>query len=158
VRTLVDVRRLPWSRRHPQFSQRALAERLAAAGIAYRHEPDLGGHREPRPDSPNAGLRAAALRGYADHMATPGFRAALERLAAAEPPAAFLCAEADWRRCHRQLIADALLARGIGVRHLLAPGRDEPHRLTPGAHVTPERGVAYPGRGRGRAAAGLLLD
>jgi uncharacterized protein (DUF488 family) len=145
VPLLVDVRRFPVSRRHPQFSRDALAAALDAAGIAYRHEPDLGGHREPRPDSPNTGWRNAAFRGYADHMATPAFAEALARLLAAPPRTAVMCAEGDPARCHRQLIADALVARGIAVQHLLAPGRAETHLLNPRARVGPDGTLSYPG-------------
>jgi uncharacterized protein (DUF488 family) len=146
IELLVDVRRFPGSRRHPQFGKEALAAGLAAAGIAYRHEPDLGGRREPRPDSPNTAWRVAGFRGYADHMASPEFRAALERLiAAAETPAAVMCAEALPWKCHRQLIADALAARGLKVVHLLGLGQQETHVLNPNAVASPG-GVVYPGR------------
>ncbi len=115
VEGVVDVRRYPASRRHPHFAREALAGALAAAGIAYRHEPDLGGRRAPRGDSANVGWKDAGFRGYADHMATTAFRAALERLIefAEARPTAILCAEAVPSRCHRQLIADALTARGV---------------------------------------------
>jgi uncharacterized protein (DUF488 family) len=112
VALLVDVRRFPGSRRHPQFGKERLRAALAAEGIGYRHEPDLGGRREPRADSPNTAWRAAAFRGYADHMASPEFQSALERLVARpDVPAAVMCAEALPANCHRQLIADALVAR-----------------------------------------------
>ena len=134
VKLLVDVRRFPGSRRHPQFGKEALSAGLAAAGIAYRHEPDLGGRREPRPDSPHTAWRVAGFRGYADHMASPEFRAALERLIAPpETPTAVMCAEALPWKCHRQLIADALVARGIEVVHLLAAGQRQAHVLNPAA-------------------------
>src|SRR3954447_988972 len=80
VQTLIDVRRFPGSRRHPQFSRDALAASLPAAGIQYVHEPDLGGRRAARPDSPHTAWRVEAFRGYADHMETPEFQDALERL------------------------------------------------------------------------------
>ena len=132
VRHLVDVRRYPQSRRHPQFGRDALAAGLAAAGIAYGHEPDLGGHREPRPDSPNTAWRDPAFRGYADHMATEAFVRALARVEALRD-AAVMCAEALPSRCHRQLLADALVCRGLAVRHLVARGVSEDHRLHPRA-------------------------
>jgi uncharacterized protein (DUF488 family) len=145
VELLVDVRRFPGSRRHPHFAREPLARALAEAGIAYRHEPDLGGRRAPRPDSPNGAWRVAAFRGYADHMATAEFAAALDRLAAlaATRPTAILCAEALPQRCHRRLIADALAARGHEVVHLLAPGRRERHLLHPAAVVDGGR-LTYP--------------
>jgi uncharacterized protein (DUF488 family) len=136
VLLLVDVRRFPGSRRHPQFGKEALRAGLAAAGIAYRHEPDLGGRRDPRPDSLNTAWRVAGFRGYADHMASPQFRAAVERLVAGSSlPTAVMCAEALPWKCHRQLIADALVARGIEVVHLLAPGQRQAHVLNPSAAV-----------------------
>jgi uncharacterized protein (DUF488 family) len=132
VRHLVDVRRFPASRRHPQFGRDALAAGLAAAGISYSHEPDLGGHREPLADSPNTAWRLPAFRGYADHMATPAFAAALARVAAL-PEAAVMCAEALPERCHRRLLADALVCRGLRVRHLVARGSVAEHSLHPRA-------------------------
>ena len=132
VRTLVDVRRQPFSRRHPQFSRDALARSLADAGIAYVHEVDLGGHREPRPDSPNTAWRNDALRGYADHAASREFQEALARVATLER-AVVMCAEANPSDCHRQILADALVARGVDVRHLTVPGRVEAHVLHPRA-------------------------
>jgi uncharacterized protein (DUF488 family) len=146
VRVLIDVRRYPVSRRHPQFSREALRASLLSAGISYRHEADLGGHRDPRPDSPNTAWRLDAFRGYADHMATPAFQEALARMAALEH-AAVMCAEADPSGCHRQLLADALVARGLAVRHLLAPGRVEDHRLHPRA-VRRGDVLVYPAAGQ----------
>ena len=150
VKLLVDVRRFPGSRRHPQFGKEALSAGLAAAGIAYRHEPDLGGRREPRPDSPHTAWRVAGFRGYADHMASPEFRAALERLIAPpETPTAVMCAEALPWKCHRQLIADALVARGIEVVHLLAAGQRQPHVLNPAAVLHRDGTVVYASSRRG---------
>jgi uncharacterized protein (DUF488 family) len=146
VRTVVDVRRQPFSRRHPQFSRDALARSLADAGIAYVHEVDLGGHREPRADSPNTAWRIDAFRGYADHMATPAFQDALARTAALDH-AAVMCAEADPGDCHRQLLADALVARGVAVRHLVAPGHAEQHRLHPRATLRGDV-LVYPAAGQ----------
>lgn len=144
VELLVDVRRFPGSRRHPQFGKEALRAGLAEAGIAYRHEPDLGGRRDPRPDSPNTAWRVAAFRGYADHMASPEFRAALERLIAAAGPAAVMCAEAVPWKCHRQLIADALVVRGVEVVHLLGVGQRQPHALNGAAVVGADGVLIYP--------------
>lgn len=145
VGLLVDIRRYPVSRRYPHFTGPALAASLAGAAIAYRHEAGLGGHREPRPGSPNTALRAAAFRGYADHMATSAFREALARLEAeaASRRTAFMCAEADPRRCHRQLVADALVARRVPVLHIIGPGRVEAHALHPAARPTPDGGIVY---------------
>jgi uncharacterized protein (DUF488 family) len=146
VALLVDVRRFPVSRRHPQFGRERLARSLHEAGLGYVHEEDLGGHRTPRPASSNTAWKEDAFRGYADHMDSPGFRDALERVIrrAAETPLAVMCAEADPRRCHRRLLA-ALVARGVEVRHILSPGRDEAHRLHPDARVLPGGRIVYDG-------------
>ena len=143
VRCLADVRRWPRSRRHPHFTADALAPALAAHDIAYRHFPDLGGWRSPRPDSPNTALRP--FRGYADHMQTPEFQRALDHLLglAAALPTAIMCAEADPRRCHRLLLADALLARGARVLHVLDPATVQEHTLSPLARIQEDM-VTYP--------------
>ena len=145
IRILVDVRRFPGSRRHPQFSRDALAASLTSAGIEYVHEPDLGGRRAARPGSPHTAWRVAAFRGYADHMETPEFKSALERLVrrGAGTPVAILCAEAVPWRCHRRLISDALVARGLRVLHILGPGRADPHELDPNARVLPDGRLLY---------------
>ncbi len=146
VEQVVDVRRYPASRRHPHFAQAALAAALEAAGITYRHEPDLGGRRPARRDSPNTAWRTPAFRGYADYMETPAFQAALGRLIeiGRARPSAILCAEAVPWRCHRQLIADALVARGETVGHILGAGRLAPHRLSAHARVLPSGLLRYP--------------
>jgi uncharacterized protein (DUF488 family) len=145
VRHLVDVRTLPRSARFPHYNGEALAAALRERGIGYTHIPDLGGLRRPRPDSPNRGLRNEGFRGFADHMETAAFAAGLAELIrlASEERLAIMCAEAVPWRCHRSLIADALLARGTGVEHILGIGPREPHRLTQGARVTEGR-VSYP--------------
>jgi uncharacterized protein (DUF488 family) len=137
IETLIDVRRFPGSRRHPQFSRETLAGSLAAAGIAYVHEADLGGRRQPLPDSPHTAWRVAAFRGYADYMGSAPFGAALDRLlrSAARSRTVILCAEAVPWRCHRRLIADAATAAGAEVLHILAPGRAERHQLDANARV-----------------------
>jgi uncharacterized protein (DUF488 family) len=147
VTTLVDVRRFPASRRHPQFSRDALAASLAGAGIVYVHEPDLGGRRGVRPDSPHTAWRVAAFRGYADYMETPEFQAALNRLAhrAERETVAILCAEAVPWRCHRRLISDALVARGTSVLHILGPHRADPHELDSNACILPNGRLLYAG-------------
>lgn len=144
----MDVRRFPGSRRHPQFAREALSRALEQAGIAYRHEPGLGGRRNPLAGSPNGAWRNEGFRGYADHMATPEFAAALGRLLQSPAGTAVLCAEAVPWRCHRQLIADALVARGAEVRHILAAGRHERHALHESARVSPGGLVTYPPRGQ----------
>jgi uncharacterized protein (DUF488 family) len=146
VTQLADVRTVPKSRRHPHFAQEALRVSLPAAGITYRHFPGLGGLRKPAPDSPNAGWRHAGFRGYADYMQTPAFAAALQDLLrwSRDAPTAVMCAEAVWWRCHRQLIADALVARAIDVRHITSPKTAATHALTSFARVDGDR-VSYPG-------------
>ena len=141
VTLLADVRTIPGSRRMPHFSRAALASTLPRCGVDYVHLPELGGLRRPRPDSPNTGWRNASFRGYADYMMEPGFRDALERLVGLgrDRRLAIMCAEAVPWRCHRSLIADALLVRGIEVCHILGPGSAQAHRLTPFARVERDR-------------------
>jgi uncharacterized protein (DUF488 family) len=147
LRRLVDVRRYPASRRYPHFAGPALALALRAEDIDYRHEPDLGGRRTGRPDSPHTAWRNASFRAYADHMDTPAFEVALGRLVALAraTPTAILCAEAVPWRCHRQLIADALVVRSVAVRHIVGPGPAEPHVLHPAASVLPGPRLLYAG-------------
>jgi uncharacterized protein (DUF488 family) len=129
VKTLVDVRRFPSSRRNPQYNQRPLQEALDAAGIQYRHAVELGGRRSGEPGEEAFGcIRVAAFRSYAARMGTPEFQEALAR-ELAQPVPCFMCAETPWWKCHRRLIAELLTARGVPVTHLLGPGRREPHRL-----------------------------
>ena len=128
VRTLVDVRRFPGSRRHPQFNQPALAAAVEGAGIAYRHAVELGGRRSGEPGEERfACIRVAAFRSYAARMGTEEWQDALTA-ALAEPEPCFMCAETLWWRCHRRLIAELLEARGHEVVHLLGPGHCERHR------------------------------
>lgn len=146
IEALVDIRRFPGSRRYPQYGREPLAAALEAAGIAYRHEGDLGGRRPAAPDSPNTYWRNAGFRGYADYLASSEARAALERLAAegAVHRVAVMCAEAVPWRCHRQIVADALVARGVDVLHILAPGRSERHLLNSNARALPDGRLIYP--------------
>jgi uncharacterized protein (DUF488 family) len=129
VATLVDVRRFPSSRRNPQFNQAAIAESLAAAGIAYRHAVELGGRRRGEPGEERfACIGTPALASYAARMGTSAWQ---ETLAAelAQPAPCFMCAETLWWKCHRRLIADLLAARGREVFHLIRPGETRRHRL-----------------------------
>jgi uncharacterized protein (DUF488 family) len=155
VRVVADIRTIPRSRRNPQFSAEALGPAVEAAGLRYAHLPQLGGLRRARKDSPNAGWRNASFRGYADHMRSADFAEGLValRALAREGPVALLCAEAVPWRCHRSLVADALYAHGVEVRHIVGPGRTRPHRLTPFA-VVRGREVTYPPPGRPAPAAG----
>lgn len=143
---LIDVRRFPKSRRHPHFAGAALAESLPAAGIEYLHEPDMGGYRKPQADSPNTAWRVKGFRAYADHMGSAAFREALDRLVAyaQDGRTAIMCAEAVPWRCHRQLISDALVARGHEVFHILGPERTDRHELNPDARVLEDGRLIYP--------------
>lgn len=146
IALLVDIRRFPSSRRHPHFQAEALAVALARRGLDYLHLEPLGGRRRGLgPHSPNGGLRSPGLRAYADHMLTPEFREAVDRLLAlaGARATAVMCAEAYYARCHRLLLADYLTSQGVEVRHILDRGRWEPHSFSPSARVT-EAGVLYP--------------
>ncbi len=150
VAVLVDVRSVPRSRANPQFNTETLAPALAAAGIAYHHLPALGGLRGRRRGaaaSRNTLWQVEAFRNYADYALTAAFRAGLDALVAwaGERRAAIMCAEAVWWRCHRRIIADHLLARGIPVAHIMGPGKIVPATLTPGARLLAGGGVVYPG-------------
>ncbi len=137
IARLVDVRTVPRSRRMPWFAGESLASLLPAAGVEYVHEKRLGGFRRPRPDTPNAGWQVESFRGYADHMETDDFRAAITRLESLAMSArtTVMCAEAQWTRCHRRLISDALVVRGWSVLHIDSRGATKPHSLTPFAVV-----------------------
>jgi uncharacterized protein (DUF488 family) len=145
VTLLADVRTVPRSRRNPQFNQESLPDPLSARGIDYLHLPELGGLRKTRRDSPNTGWENASFRGYADYMQTPEFEHAVERLIelASQAQIALMCAEAVPWRCHRSLIADALVVRGIPVEHILGPSSRRPHTLRSFARVDGTR-ITYP--------------
>ena len=142
---VVDVRKMPGSRRNPQFGRDTFPQALQQAGIGYVHMPGLGGLRRRRSDSPNTGWKNASFQGYADYMLTPEFESTLQELLkrAAEERVALMCAEAVPWRCHRSLIADALLARGVAVEHILGASRTQPHTLRPWARVQGNR-IIYP--------------
>ncbi|MGH9344764.1 MAG: DUF488 family protein [Terriglobia bacterium] len=145
VKQLVDVRTIPRSRRNPQYNIESLPGSLSAAGIRYAHLPALGGLRHARRDSPNMGWRNASFRGYADYMQQPEFQNGFERLIklAAARPTAIMCAEAVPWRCHRFLIADALLVHGARVEHILSEKHTHAHSLIPFARVENGR-ITYP--------------
>jgi uncharacterized protein (DUF488 family) len=145
ISLLVDVRTTPRSRFNPQFNMERLTQALHDAGVQYRHLPELGGLRKPTNNSVNGGWRNASFRGYADYMQTEAFENALERLRAigSQQHTAVMCAEAVPWRCHRSLIADALVTRGWNIRHIMSPGKASPHVLTSFARF--EKGVlTYP--------------
>lgn len=145
VGRLIDIRTIPRSRHNPQFNRQELAASLPSAGIAYEHRPGLGGLRHPRKDSPNGGWRNAGFRGFADYMQTPAFAEEIEALIdeTRRESVAIMCAEAVPWRCHRSLVADALIVRGIEVEHIMSESHRVPHRLTPFARVDGKR-VTYP--------------
>ncbi len=145
IHHLIDVRIIPFSRRNPQFHQEALAESLRDAGIRYLHIPDLGGRRKSRADSINMGWRNESFRGYADYMQTSKFWEALEDLAdrGKKAHSAVMCAEAVPWRCHRALIADALIIQGWSVQHIMSVHSSKPHSLTPFARLDTGR-LTYP--------------
>ena len=145
IRFLADVRRFPTSQRVPWTAKTSLAKALSERGIAYEHVEALGGFRKACPDSVNLGWRNSGFRGYADHMATAEFSAGLDRLIAiaSERRTAIMCAEAVPWKCHRSLLSDALLVRGLRVVHILSPGKAHDHRLAPFARVRGTR-VTYP--------------
>jgi uncharacterized protein (DUF488 family) len=146
VRHLADVRTVPRSRHNPQFNREELDHALHDRRIHYRHMPALGGLRHPRRDSANTAWRNASFRGYADYMQTQEFVQALDQLIefGREDPTAAMCAEAVSWRCHRSLIADALLVRGVEVLEIVSATRTTPLTLHPWAHVEGAV-VSYPG-------------
>jgi len=162
IQLLVDVRTVPKSRYNPQFNRDQLALSLKTAGVTYAHMPSLGGLRKPKKDSINTGWRNDSFRGYADYMQTGEFQRAIEELMAygtgiktPVSPAhagraethpsrtAVMCAEAVPWRCHRSLIADALVSRGCEVRHIMSETKADEHRLTSFARVEREY-ITYP--------------
>jgi len=146
VETLVDIRTIPKSRHNPQYWHDALAASLADAGIAYTRLPGLGGRRRTSPDSINTAWRNMSFRGYADHMQTEEFRDALNDLIniASDSTTAIMCSEAVPWRCHRSLVGDALLVRGIEVVDIMSPTSNRPEKITPWAHVEGTT-ITYPG-------------
>jgi uncharacterized protein (DUF488 family) len=142
---VLDVRTVPRSRHNPQFNRDALAESLAALSIGYSHLQGLGGLRHALADSFNTGWTNLSFRGYADYMQSPEFAENAQRVAelATSERCALMCAEAVPWRCHRSLIGDALLVRGVGVEDIIGPGKRKPHTLTTFAHVE-GRQITYP--------------
>lgn len=145
ITLLADIRTVPRSRHNPQYTLESLAQELPAQGIEYRHLPALGGLRRPKPDSINLGWENTSFRGYADYMQTPEFAAALDELAALAEThtVAMMCAEGNPFRCHRNLVADALTARGVPVYHIVSRKTARRHNLNPRAVITNRR-VSYP--------------
>lgn len=143
VKRVMDIRTIPRSRHNPQFNEDALGPALKKAGVSYVHLKKLGGLRHAKPDSVNLGWHNASFRGFADYMQTPEFDAGLERAMklAETKPSALMCAEAVPWRCHRSLVADALLVRGFKVLDIVSGSAPSPHKLTSfarvhGTHIT----------------------
>jgi uncharacterized protein (DUF488 family) len=155
VDRVVDIRTIPRSRHNPQFSRDLLSPSLRRAGMRYTHMPGLGGLRHPRPDSANSGWRNAGFRGYADYMQTAAFRRSLDRCIDLAQTAhiALMCAEAVPWRCHRSLVADALIVRGIPVSEITSGVRARPHSVTPWAEVHGIE-ITYPDSARARETPG----
>jgi uncharacterized protein (DUF488 family) len=146
IKRVVDVRSIPRSRHNPQFNRETLSMKLRSARIGYVHLRKLGGLRHARRDSPNMGWRNTSFRGFADYMQTPEFEAGLGRLIklAKQKKTALMCAEAVPWRCHRSLIADALIVRGIRVADIISGKRSQIHLLTSFGSVKGEC-ITYPG-------------
>jgi uncharacterized protein (DUF488 family) len=146
VKALVDVRTIPKSRHNPQYNKEVLAKSLRTAKIRYKHMKELGGLRRPRPDSQNKAWRNSSFRGYADYMQTKDFEISLKKLiefGSKYGSIAIMCAESVPWRCHRSLIADALLVRKIATVDIFSEKISRAHRLTPWAKVRGKR-VTYP--------------
>jgi uncharacterized protein (DUF488 family) len=145
VARLIDIRTIPRSRFNPQFNQKSLSESAPAAGIEYVHLEELGGLRHPRKDSPNKEWKNDGFRGFADYMQTPEFDTAIDKLIdlASQKTSSIMCAEAVPWRCHRSLVSDALLVRGIIPTHIMSPGKTQPHALTAFAKVRGHN-ITYP--------------
>ncbi len=145
VEQLVDVRTVPKSRHVPQFNSEALAESLVKQGIGYVHLKALGGLRHAKKDSVNIGWRNASFRGYADYMSSEEFAQGIDRLIglAKTKRTVIMCAEAVPWRCHRSLVGDALLVRGVAVEDIMSATSVRPHKLTEFAKVDGQQ-ITYP--------------
>jgi uncharacterized protein (DUF488 family) len=152
ISSLVDIRIAPGSKRNPQFARAATEDWLAEAGIAYRWEKRLGGFRKPGPGNPDTAWREEMYRGYAEHMRSAEFDAAIDRVldeagaasSSARGQVAVMCSESQWRHCHRRLLADFVSsARGVPVGHLAHDGRIEEHRPSPGLRVRDDGLLVY---------------
>lgn len=142
IKSLVDIRAFPMSRRHPQFNRENLKLELPKAGIEYIWKKELGGRRGKQPgESPNTALRNDSFRNYADYMLTPAFAEAAEglRKLADRQPTAIMCAERLWFQCHRMMVSDYFTARGHDVEHIDATGPTKHHQLMKEAHMVDGR-------------------
>jgi uncharacterized protein (DUF488 family) len=151
IEELVDVRTVPKSRAFPRFSKNRMKTALAKADINYIHMPELGGLRHSKKDSLNTAWRNASFRGYADYMQTDAFASGLKELNKHRKAkrVCIMCSEAVWWRCHRRMIADAEVASGIPVKHIMSLTKATPHEMTPFARVKKKRNrppvITYPG-------------
>ncbi|MFO0952772.1 MAG: DUF488 domain-containing protein [Isosphaeraceae bacterium] len=146
IELVADVRKTPSSKKFPHFNASALAEALAEAGVQYRHYPELGGRRGKRaPDSPNTGWRIEAFNAFADHLESPEGETAVADLSARAEVSrtAYMCSEAVPWQCHRRLLSDALVVRGLQVFDIMSPGKVVPHKMTPFLRVQEGR-LTYP--------------
>lgn len=150
IQQLVDVRTIPRSRHNPQYNSDTLSQSLRNEGLEYGHMPQLGGLRKPKKDSINTGWRNDSFRGYADYMQSDEFWGALDRLMvdSQQLKTAIMCAEALPWRCHRSLIADAVLTRGWEVRHIMSETKAGQHQLTSFATFA-NRMLSYPESDKG---------
>jgi uncharacterized protein (DUF488 family) len=150
IQEVLDVRTVPRSRAFPWFSTERMKTALPKAGIGYRHLPALGGLRHSKKDSPNKAWRNASFRGYADYMRTEEFEKGLKQLndRRKKRRVCVMCSEAVWWRCHRRMIADAEVASGIPVKHVMSPTAATRHEITEFARIKKRRGqaplVTYP--------------
>lgn len=148
IEVVADVRAIPRSRTNPQFNLDVLPVSLEEFGIGYQHFPELGGrrhHLRGAPPSPNTFWRNDSFRNYADYAATAAFEAGFGRLRdlADVKRCAIMCSEAVWWRCHRRIISDYLLSRGIPVMHIMGPGKTAPAILTPSAQQLSNGTLVY---------------
>ncbi|WP_245893108.1 DUF488 domain-containing protein [Parapedobacter indicus] len=143
IKELVDIRRLPGSRKYPWFDQENLKISLKKNGIHYLYLKELGGRRQVQKDSRNNRWHNASFRGYADYMETEDFERAIVQLetVALKHPIAYMCAEAVWWRCHRSMVSDYLKAKGWTVLHIMAPGKTQEHPYTSPARIVGDRVV-----------------
>lgn len=146
IQALVDVRSFPGSRRYPHFNREQLSQTLESVGVEYKHMPELGGRRKPRPDSKNTAWNNEGFRGYADYMETADFEKGIEVLLelSRRKRTTIMCAEAVWWRCHRSMIADYLKAREVEVTHILSVAKTEIHPYTSVARIVEGR-LSYQG-------------
>lgn len=143
IKDLIDIRRLPGSRKFPQFDQENLEIVLPVNGINYAYIGALGGRRKVQKGSKNGRWRNESFRGYADYMETDEFEQAITRLEvlASQRPTAYMCAEAVWWRCHRSMISDYLKVKGWKVFHIMAAGKTQEHPYTSAARIVGSRVV-----------------